>query len=352
MTAVKGSDVDRVLGRPLPADISLLLFYGPDAGLVTERARAAAERAVQEPSDPFQLVRLEGDLVAEDPARLADEAGTWGLFGGRRVVWVKPTSRNLTPAVEVLLSGGSTAGTTVVLEAGELSRTAPLRALCERSPRALALPCYADDERGVAAVVDHAFRQAGLRPTREARATLIAALGGDRLATRGEIAKLLLYAQGQTEVTLADVDAVVSDVSGLAGDAILDAVFTGNRARADAAYSRARAAGLAASAILGQALRHALALLSAREDMAASGRSPAAAVEAWRGLHFSRRASITRQLTDWTSTGLSGVVEKLQGDILASRKAGPHLTDAIASAALLRIASAPQHQRRRSESVS
>src|SRR3712207_6540145 len=98
MVAVKAGDVEGRLRRPDPRT-PLLLVYGPDGGLVHERARLAAESAVDDPSDPFQLIRIDGDLVAADPGRLADEAGTTGLFGSRRALWVKPTSRNLAPAV-------------------------------------------------------------------------------------------------------------------------------------------------------------------------------------------------------------------------------------------------------------
>ena len=50
--------------RRLDPRAAVLLFYGPDAGLAAERARAAAERFVPDPADPFQLVRLDGDAVA------------------------------------------------------------------------------------------------------------------------------------------------------------------------------------------------------------------------------------------------------------------------------------------------
>ncbi len=99
MTAVKAGEVEGTLKRLSPRVVAVL-FYGPDAGLVAERAKATASRAVDDPSDPFQLIRLDGDAVAADPARLADEAGTIGLFGGKRAIWVKPSSRNLAPAVD------------------------------------------------------------------------------------------------------------------------------------------------------------------------------------------------------------------------------------------------------------
>ena len=51
-------------------------------------------------NDPFALVRLDGDALASDPARLVDEATTVPLFGGRRAIRVRAGSRNLASGVE------------------------------------------------------------------------------------------------------------------------------------------------------------------------------------------------------------------------------------------------------------
>lgn len=334
MVAVKAGDVAGALRRIAPG-IAVILVYGPDAGLVGERARAAAEAAVSDPNDPFQLVRIEGDAVAGDPGRLADEAGTIGLFGGRRAIWVKPTSRNIAPAIEAVLAG-SGEDAIVVVEAGDLARNAPVRTVCERSPRALALPCYADNARDLGAVVDEALKAASLKIAPEARATLIASLGGDRLATRGELAKLVLYAHGQGAVTLDDVDAVVSDVSSLAMDAVVDAAFAGDLGGLDAGYRRLTREGVSPAAVLGAALRHGLVLLGQRVDIEETGRSITSAVEGWRGLHFRRRNAVERQLRAWTGDSLRRRVGVLQAELLESRRVAA-LGDVIAARALVEI---------------
>src|SRR4051812_49975260 len=85
MVALKTSEADSFVARPDPAR-AVVLVFGPDAGLVSERVDAIVRASVDDPSDPFSLVRLDGDAVASDPARLVDEATTVPLFGGRRAV--------------------------------------------------------------------------------------------------------------------------------------------------------------------------------------------------------------------------------------------------------------------------
>src|SRR5689334_13022535 len=103
MVALKTADIDRFVAKPNQAQ-PVILVYGPDAGLVRERAEALVRSAVDNIDDPFSLVRLEGDALASEPARLVEEANTIPLFGGRRAIWVKAGGRNFAPAVEALLT--------------------------------------------------------------------------------------------------------------------------------------------------------------------------------------------------------------------------------------------------------
>ncbi|TDR87121.1 DNA polymerase III subunit delta [Enterovirga rhinocerotis] len=336
MTAVKAGDVDRAVKARRP-DICVLLFYGPDSGRVSERARAAAEAAVSDPADPFQLIRLDGDDLLDHPGKLVEEATTYGLFGERRVIWVRPTSRNIAGPVAACLEGAPD-GTLVVVEAGDLGKTSPLRAACEKSNRALALPCYADETRDLATVVTDTLAAGGLRIDADARELLIESLGGDRLASRGELEKLMLYCLGRERVSAEDVAAVVSDVSSQSVDMALDAAFGGDLATLEDSLRQLAQNGVAPAQILILALRHTLQLLSGRAGID-SGSDPEAAVRSWRGLHFRRRNAVERQLARWREPSLRRVVDALQDATLQSRR-NPGLAQTVAGAALLRIAQA------------
>src|SRR5512132_226885 len=102
MVALKSSDIESFVARPDPSR-PVVLVFGPDAGLVSERADAIVRASVDDPSDPFALVRLDGDTLASDPARLIDEATTVPLFGRRRAIRVRAGGRNMVPAVEAVL---------------------------------------------------------------------------------------------------------------------------------------------------------------------------------------------------------------------------------------------------------
>jgi DNA polymerase-3 subunit delta len=266
-----------------------------------------------------------------------------GLFGGRRSIWVRPGTRNYAPAVEAVL-GAAVAEARIVVEAGDLAKSNPLRTLCERSPRALAIPCYADDERTLSDLIERTLQERGLRIDRAAREVLARSLGGDRRASLMEIEKLALYAAGEGTVTLDHVEAITSDVAASVLNTLIDAAFDGRREVVDRDYRRFRHEGLDPGVVLGSALRHALTLLTTRLDN--PDKTPAMMVATWRGLHFKRKASIEGQLGVWPPGTLRQAVAALQEAILACRRAEPELAHALASAALLRVAEAGARRRR------
>ena len=211
MVALRGQDINGFMARPDPAR-PIILLYGPDAGLVRERADALIASAVDNPDDPFSMVKLDGDELAAEPSRLVDEAMTVPLFGGRRAIRIRAGSRSFASGVETL-AGMSVRDCRIVIEAGDIRPDSPLRKACERAASAVAIGCYPDTERDLAKLIDDELRIANLRIAPDARASLMALLGGDRQASRNELRKLTLYAHGEGEVTLDHVMAVVADAS-------------------------------------------------------------------------------------------------------------------------------------------
>src|SRR5690606_24997914 len=115
-----------------------------------------------------------------------------------------------------------------LIEAGDLKKGASLRSAVENGSAGMALPCYADDARGIEDVIDSVLSEWKMQITLDARHLLRASLGGDRLATRGELEKLCLYARGKKRIDIDDVREAVGDVAGLSTDEIIDAMLMGN----------------------------------------------------------------------------------------------------------------------------
>ncbi len=306
MVAIKTQQAAAFLKSIEPRMVAVLL-YGDDAGLVSERARAAANAFAARSNPPGEILRVEESDLDSDPDRMHTELRTVSMFGGARVIRTSTGRKINTPFLKPLLEPGAIAGALVV-EAGSLRREDALLKLFEGSSVAAAVPCYPDEARDVAAVVREAMTEAGVEIADDARQMLVGRLGADRALTRAEIDKLLLYVHGRGKVTLEDVEAVVGDASELAIDGILLSVSGGNGRKAITELDRAVASGESPQGIIVMTLRHFQRLHRLRsgidqgrsfEDAARSLRPP---------LHFKSRGAIEAQIRSWDATRLDRAI--------------------------------------------
>lgn len=345
MVALKAADIDRFVARPSP-EAPVVLVYGPDTGLVSERAQSVVRAASKDNDDPFSLVKLDPSDVTSDPQRLVDEFLTVPLFGGKRTIWVHNVGgANIAAAVEPVLKLG-TSDALVVIDAGDLKKTSPLRKLVEKDRRAIALPCYADAAKDVERLIDEETRLAGLTISREAKAALRGLLGADRMASRGELRKLCLYAHGKERIETDDVEAIVGDASAFALDSLIDAAATGDLATLDHGLDRLDASGTHVSVIATSVLRRFQWLHQARAEMDA-GKSPEAVVDGTRPpVYFKRKAIMAQQLALWPSDRIERALELLDEAAWKSRVM-QHLGPAIVSDVLVTLARVANQSRSR-----
>ena len=81
-----------------------MLLYGPDAGLVAERAAALAQIFVNRGKDQTEIVRLDDRDLAEDPARLEVELKTAPMFASQSVIRVAAGARLDVPSLKALVA--------------------------------------------------------------------------------------------------------------------------------------------------------------------------------------------------------------------------------------------------------
>ncbi|HVV80775.1 MAG TPA: DNA polymerase III subunit delta [Pseudolabrys sp.] len=333
MTALKTADIDKFIAKP---NLPVVLVYGPDAGLVRERVEALIAASVDDPNDAFAVARLDSEVIGANPGRLADEANTVPMFGGRRAVLLKVNSRhNIVPSVEAVLNDPPRE-CRVIIEAGELRKNAPLRAVCERAKSAAAIPCYVDNAQALAQLINQEMKDAALTLADDARTALMSLLGGDRLASRSEIRKLTTYAAGRNRIELADVTAVVSDASEIALDALLDATFAGKTADVEREFNKASGEGSSAASIVSAALRHVAQLHRMRLMIDKGDSAEFAMMRGAPPVHFSRKTAVETALRQWSAPRLTRAMGQLADASFEARKQAT-LGPAIAQRALLSL---------------
>jgi DNA polymerase III subunit delta len=225
LAIVKSEQFEAFLAKP-PRGAAMFLIYGSDTDLASERARRLVPTLVNDVADPFQVVRLSADTLAKDPGRLADEASAISMFGGARVIWIEAGGRDFAGLIGAV-ADTLPAETFLVVEADSLKKGAPMRTLFETRPKAVAIECYAPPPASLAEMIDAEARRAGVRIAPDVRDHFVGALAADPATARGEIAKLMLYAQSTGALESADIDALASGGASPA-DALVDFALAGD----------------------------------------------------------------------------------------------------------------------------
>jgi len=336
------SRISAFLQRPDP-NIRAVLLYGPDEGLVHERAGVLARTVCPDLKDPFRVAELTAGALAVDPARLADEAAQLSLTGGRRLVRVRGVSEALAKLFADFLKS-SPGDAFVVVEAGELPARAALRRVFEDAPHAIAIGCYPDTPRDLAALVREMLAGHRVTASRDAGQFLVEHLGGDRLLTRSELEKLALYAGDGGRVELEDARLSVSDTAALELDDAVMAAAEGDAARLERVLGRVLQEGESPVTIIRALLRH-LHRLHALTARAAGGIGVEEVLRTARPpIFFKQQDNFRKQLALWSQTRLRPQLDRLTKAELDMKTTGLP-AETICREAMLAVAQAARLRR-------
>jgi len=338
MAQKKAHEVDRWL-EATAGDVPMVVIYGPDHGMVAERGLRYARATGLPLDDPFCVFKAEAADLEQDAGQLQTEILTIPMFAERKLVWVRGLTSQKR-VIDALLSAlvESAPSVSLLVEAGDLKKNHALRAGAERAASAMCLPCYADDAAALDTLIDGELQTYGLTITLDARRLLKPSLGGDRLASRGEIAKLCLYCLERGRIDVEDISNLVGDVAEASGEGVVDAVLQGNLPALEQQFTRLEMAGNVAFPVLSALLRQFNQLLALRGDMEAGGKSASAAVAGARPpVFFKRRSTVEGALGRWDAALLGRHLERLHGAVLETRRR-PQLATALARHLALSLA--------------
>lgn len=332
---VKSHEADRYVVSP-PKGLTIALVYGPDAGLVQERAEKLLKTVTPDLTDPFNAADLSEATLVADPARLADEAAAISMMGGRRTVRVRGAGNDLAELLESFLDDPK-GDALVVIEAGDLAKTSALRKIFDGHKSAAAIQCYPDSVRDLGDVVRDGLRAEGLSIAPDALEDAVSRLGSDRGVTRRELEKLILYMHGQKQVTIEDVRAVMGDEAEARSESACDAAGSGDLVKLDRELERLWVSDTQPAQVIRSAMGHFQKLLQARES-AARGESIDNVMKRLRPpVHFSRATAFKAQAQRWNTDRLGEALDMLLEAELMTRTTGVP-AEAVTGRTLMNIA--------------
>lgn len=309
--------VESFLASPAPSCRAILL-YGPDTGLIRERAQGLIAKFLGPNYDPFALAELTEAQINADPALLADEIAAIHMMAPKRVIWLRDAGDKLTRIISD--AAPQFHSSTLVLASGdELSSRSSLRAWFEKAPEAAAIACYHDEVRDVAGVIRKTFEAAGINADRDAVEYLSQQLGNDRYVTKQELEKCALYASESKSLNLTDVQSLVDYNRETNFDDLVNAVADRNLAHLEKYLTMLLREGNQPVAYLRALQRYFNRLYAIRARMN-EGVPAEAVVESLRPPVFFRQVPIlTRHANSWSSDAITKALRALINAELACK---------------------------------
>ena len=330
-------DIESFVKKPNPA-ARVILVYGPDDGLMRERAKTMGQTVVPDYNDPFNVAVLSTDLLAEDPARLSDEANAMSMMGGPRLIRVEDATDKLTTLVKDYLASPND-NALIILEAGNLTPRSSLRKLCEKEPGAAAIPCYVEDERDLSRFIRETLHEAKLQIDSDAVQFLAIHIAGNRQKARGELDKLITYKGAETSpVSLQDAQNCCGEAGARGIDDLIYAVAGNQRQKALEVYNQLLADGVNFIVILRSLQNHFRRLHMTKSKME-KGDSVETAMKGLQPPIFFKQAPMFKsQAGSWRMKSLETIMARLM-DLEAQCKQTGAPVETLCAQAILGISS-------------
>ena len=212
-----------------PADRPGTLIYGADPMRVAlKRADLILAMIGPQGDDEMRLTRIAAGDLRRDKALLADALKAQGFFPGPRVAFLEDANAHVADTVAKTLGDWREGDAHIVVTAGTLRPTSPLRKAFEKHPRAAAIAVYDDPPNR--AEIETALAKVGLdNVPADAMAELIALASQiDPGDFRQTLEKMALYKMGSDQPLGSDdiaicapasIEADLDDVLGVVADA-------------------------------------------------------------------------------------------------------------------------------------
>ncbi|MCC5972555.1 MAG: DNA polymerase III subunit delta [Rubellimicrobium sp.] len=329
-------DASAWLRKPDPKTPAALIAGEDAMRVATRRKEVIASLIGPEGEVELRLTRIPGAELRKDPALVLDALKAQGFFPGPRVVLVEDATDGLAPVLGSALQDRAEGDAVLIVTAGGLKATSPLRKLFEGHRAAVSIVLY-DDPPGPEEIAG-LLAKAGLERVGAEARTVLSGLARDLDPGdfRQTIEKLGLYKIGDpADVTIEDIEAVAPRSSEAEPDSLLAIVAEGRSGEIAAVLRRLYAQGVGPVAICVAALRHFRRLHQAASDPGGPGQGAARLRPPVGG---PRRDAVIRQAGLWGGARLEsaiGLLVETDLQLRSSSQAPPH---ALVERMLIRLA--------------
>ncbi len=201
---IANAQIDFFIQKIAQEKIAGCLVFGPESSVVTYRFDAIAKKISPDLSDPFLVTNLSKERLAEDKGLLSDEFFSFSMLGGRKTILIKDADTAAGAALKLLFENDDFAKKSenfILIQAGDLDKSSPLRKLCEENPYFAAIACYEDDDRVIKKFIESELRKKQLKYSVQAIERLFEKFGKNRQIILSELEKITVFLGEEKNLT-------------------------------------------------------------------------------------------------------------------------------------------------------
>ncbi len=332
---ISGRGVEPFLANP-PTNLCAVLIYGHDRGMIKERAEAIARKFVPDLNDPFSVTSLSADDVAKDNSLLIDSAAAMPAMGGHRLVRMDQAGASCLNALKYLLEQAPAQSLTVVTASDDINTKSAMVKLFEQADHAASIGCYADTDQSLTQMAQTAFKNHNISIGRDALSWITEHLGGDRMASRREIEKLVIMAGDGGSLNLDDVKHALGDGAGINVNEAIYAAAEGQMTNLSTALTRLQHEQIPGERLLRAAQGYFLKLYRITAAMDDGMNRDQAMGSIRPPIFFSEKRAVEGHLRLWSSTRCRKAIDRLADAERQSRRGVS--SDTAAAQAMIALA--------------
>ena len=182
------------------SNLKALLIYGPDSGMVSILERDIAFS--------LGLSKESYDYADLDIPKIHSLLKTRDLFSQNQFIKIFNSPQSINADLKNILSGNI--AKFVIFTADDLQKNSSMRKFFESESFLGIVPCYVEEQNIVAQIIRSRVLKANKKISSDAVLCLASAIVGDSQYAQNEIEKLLLYCENKSDISIKDVEAIIS----------------------------------------------------------------------------------------------------------------------------------------------
>jgi DNA polymerase-3 subunit delta len=307
--------------KSMPTNISAVLVYGPDYGLIMERVDILSRQIVKDLQDPFTVSHLAYDAIKDQPQLLAETMASLSFTGQRRLIKVMSVTPTLSKELQSVLSNFTT-HSFVILIAGDLAPASSARKFFETQPHLATIACYHDEPYVVRKLIEKYLIQRGFSYDEDVILFLENNIAGDRLIILSELEKLTIYMGEERHITLNEVLNLVADNVNNVLDELAQYIANRNHAKTHELLLRLVNSGMSLIPIIRSVARYFSRLQQVKFALSQNVNENDALAKLSPPLFFKAKPGFLQNLNNWSLNALQQMNEQLLDLELACKKTG------------------------------